>query len=84
MEEVIKEQLLEDLKQLEEEEIEKCISAMQKFLSQEYTNDSGKWILKSLHRDKGYIHDHDIHASANIRGRQIAGVDALHAAYALI
>ena len=44
-----------DLQPIDEEEIEKCISAMQKFLSQEYTNDSGKWILKSLHRDKVYI-----------------------------
>ena len=28
----------------------------QEFLRQEYPNDTGKWILKTLHRDKGYIH----------------------------
>ena len=26
------------------------------FLRQEYPKDSGHWILKTLHRDKGYIH----------------------------
>lgn len=26
------------------------------FFSQEYRNDSGLWVLKSLYRDKGYIH----------------------------
>ena len=45
-----------DLQPISEEEVNKCIRAIQKFLSQEYTNDSGKWILTSLHRDKGYIH----------------------------
>ncbi|MFL0363910.1 hypothetical protein ACH0BF_12905 [Pseudobacillus sp. 179-B 2D1 NHS] len=45
-----------DLQPITEEEVKKCISAVQKFLSQEYANDSGKWVLKSLHRDKGYIH----------------------------
>lgn len=44
-----------DLQPITEDEIPKCIEAIQKFLSQEYTNDSGRWVLKSLHRDKGYI-----------------------------
>ena len=45
-----------DLRPITEEEIKKCVSNIQNFLSQEYTNDSGKWALKSLYRDKGYIH----------------------------
>ncbi|MFA9466221.1 MAG: hypothetical protein ACERKN_18295 [Velocimicrobium sp.] len=45
-----------DLQPITEEEIKKCLRAIQKVLSQEYINDSGKWILKSLHRDNGYIH----------------------------
>ncbi|MGN7479861.1 hypothetical protein ACTHOQ_18750, partial [Solibacillus silvestris] len=45
-----------DLRTISEEEIKKCVSNIKKFLSQEYANDSGKWALKSLYRDKGYIH----------------------------
>ena len=45
-----------DLQPITEEEIKKCVSNIKNFLSQEYTNDSGKWALKSLYRDKGYIH----------------------------
>lgn len=45
-----------DLRPLMEEEINKCLSAIQRVLSQEYVNDSGKWIVKSLYREKGYIH----------------------------
>ncbi|MCW2279275.1 hypothetical protein [Heliophilum fasciatum] len=45
-----------DLQPITEEEIDKCIIAIQNFLSQEYADDSGKWVLKSLHRDMGYIH----------------------------
>ena len=45
-----------DLRPITEEEIKKCVSNIKNFLSQEYTNDSGKWALKSLYRDKGYIH----------------------------
>ncbi|MFZ0443660.1 MAG: hypothetical protein WAM95_03210, partial [Bacillus sp. (in: firmicutes)] len=37
-------------------EQEKCVTAVYDFLRQEYPQDSGKWILKTLHRDKGYIH----------------------------
>jgi hypothetical protein len=37
-------------------EKEKCVIAVKNFLRQEFTNDTGKWILKTLHRDKGYIH----------------------------
>ncbi|MCO7124394.1 hypothetical protein NIE88_01175 [Sporolactobacillus shoreicorticis] len=32
-----------------------CIHEVRAFLSREYTADSGKWILKSLYRDQGYI-----------------------------
>ncbi len=45
-----------DLRPITEEDVKKCIHNIRKFLSQEYTNDSGKWTLKSLYRDKGYIH----------------------------
>ncbi|MEH7272695.1 hypothetical protein [Neobacillus vireti] len=37
-------------------EQEKCDLAVKDFLRQEYPKDSGNWILKTLHRDKGYIH----------------------------
>jgi hypothetical protein len=37
-------------------EKEKCVIAIKNFLRQEFTNDTGKWKLKTLHRDKGYIH----------------------------
>ena len=36
-------------------EQEKSIIAVENFLRQEYPNDTEKWILKTLHRDKGYI-----------------------------
>jgi hypothetical protein len=39
-----------------EQEQEKCIVAVKDFLRQKYRDDSGKWKLKTLHRDKGYIH----------------------------
>lgn len=45
-----------DLQPITEDEMKKCIVAIQKFFSQEYADDSGEWVLKSLHRDKGYIH----------------------------
>src|SRR5690625_1165061 len=37
-------------------EQEKCVTVVEDFLRQEYRDDTGKWILKTLHRDKGYIH----------------------------
>ena len=37
-------------------EQEKCVIAISDLLRKEYPKDSGKWILKTLHRDKGYIH----------------------------
>jgi len=40
---------------ISEGEKEKCIVEVRDFLRQKYPNDSGKWKLKSLHRDKGYI-----------------------------
>ncbi|MGM8363928.1 hypothetical protein ACLIBG_00470 [Virgibacillus sp. W0181] len=37
-------------------EHQKCVEAVSTFLRKEYPNDTGKWILKTLHRDKEYIH----------------------------
>lgn len=37
-------------------EKEKCILAVKDLLRQEYSNESGMWVLKTLHREKGYIH----------------------------
>lgn len=39
-----------------EEEQEKCTMAVEKLLRQEYPNETGKWVLIILHREKGYIH----------------------------
>ncbi|MBB6447970.1 hypothetical protein [Bacillus benzoevorans] len=39
-----------------ESEQEQCEMAVKDLLRQEYPNDTGKWMLKTLHRDKGYIH----------------------------
>jgi hypothetical protein len=36
-------------------EKEGCIGCIKDFLSQVYPSDSGKWLLKTLHRDNGYI-----------------------------
>jgi hypothetical protein len=38
------------------EEEEKCVMAVEELLRQEYRNDTGKWMLNTLHRDKGCIH----------------------------
>ncbi|WP_332306432.1 hypothetical protein [Bacillus timonensis] len=37
-------------------EQEKCVNEVRDFLRKEYPNDSGIWMLKSLHREQGYIH----------------------------
>ncbi|GEB76823.1 hypothetical protein [Sporolactobacillus inulinus] len=37
-------------------EQERCVTSVQAFLSQKYPDDSGKWTLKQIYRDKGYIH----------------------------
>ncbi|MFS0820236.1 hypothetical protein [Bacillus sp. 1P02SD] len=37
-------------------EQEKCVIEVTNLLRKEYPSDSGIWILKSLHREKGYIH----------------------------
>ncbi|UOQ92748.1 hypothetical protein MUO14_20385 [Halobacillus shinanisalinarum] len=37
-------------------EQETCVLAVKDFLRQEYPDDSGIWILKTLHRNRGYIH----------------------------
>ncbi|RFB15360.1 hypothetical protein DZB84_13225 [Bacillus sp. HNG] len=39
-----------------EAEQEKCVRVVRDFLRQEYPNDSGIWIIKTLHRENGYIH----------------------------
>lgn len=41
---------------ISKEEEETCIIAVTDFLRQAYPNDTGIWILKTLHREKGYIH----------------------------
>lgn len=41
---------------ISKEEQEKCVLAVKDFLRREYPNDAGNWILKSLYREKGYIH----------------------------
>ncbi|WP_117170292.1 hypothetical protein [Paraliobacillus sediminis] len=38
------------------DEEEKCLMAVEKLLRQEFPDDTGKWIIKTLNRDKGYIH----------------------------
>lgn len=38
------------------DEKEQCINEVRNLLRQEYPNDSGKWMLKTVFRDKGYIH----------------------------
>lgn len=40
---------------ISEEQIKKSIQVIRDFLRVEYKNDSGMWIVKTLHRDKGYI-----------------------------
>jgi len=37
-------------------EQEKCIEAVENFLSQVYKNDSSKWVIKTLHRNNGSIY----------------------------
>jgi len=37
------------------DELDNCISAVEEGLRQLYPSDSGQWVLKSLHRDRGYI-----------------------------
>ena len=41
---------------ISEEDVQRCVDAVREFLSHEYANDSGNWVLKSLHREKDYIH----------------------------
>lgn len=38
------------------EEQDRCVQAVKDFLRQVYPNDTGKWLLKTLKRNKGYIH----------------------------
>ncbi|WP_010097365.1 hypothetical protein [Ornithinibacillus scapharcae] len=45
-----------DSKPITEEQVKKSIHLIRDFLSVEYKNDSGMWVVKTLHRDKGYIH----------------------------
>ncbi|KPN12682.1 hypothetical protein AKG37_15145 [Bacillus australimaris] len=41
---------------ISKEEQAECIKAVRTFLAQKYSKDTGKWVLKTLHRDHGYIH----------------------------
>lgn len=41
---------------ISKEEQAECIKAVRTFLAQKYPKDTGKWVLKTLHRDHGYIH----------------------------
>lgn len=45
-----------DAQPITEAEAAKCVSVVRDFLRTEYPNDSGIWMLKSLHRENGYIH----------------------------
>ncbi|WLR57286.1 hypothetical protein LC048_10730 [Mesobacillus subterraneus] len=45
-----------DLKPITESESKMCLESIKLLLSGEFPEDSGNWILKSLHREKGYIH----------------------------
>lgn len=61
IEEVIPEQAFAsephpDLQPITEEEVYKCMNAVQILMRQKYANESGKWTVVSLHREKGYIH----------------------------
>jgi hypothetical protein len=44
-----------DLYPIKDSEKWKCISSVKDFLGQVYHRDSGKWRLKTLHRENGYI-----------------------------
>lgn len=41
---------------LTRDEEEKCVEAVKNCLCQEYKDESGQWILHTLHREKSYIH----------------------------
>ncbi|AVM23026.1 hypothetical protein [Bacillus pumilus] len=45
-----------DTIRISKEEQNKCIEAVRTFLAQKYSKDTGKWVLKTLQRDHGYIH----------------------------
>lgn len=45
-----------DVLPITEEEQQNCVKAVWQFLRQVYPDDSGKWILKTLHRESGWIH----------------------------
>lgn len=45
-----------DIMPISEEQVEETIHVIRDFLRVEYKSDSGKWIIKTLHREKGYIH----------------------------
>lgn len=41
---------------ISKEDQDECIKAVRTFLAQKYPKDTGKWVLKTLQRDHGYIH----------------------------
>ncbi|MBY6087349.1 hypothetical protein [Priestia flexa] len=44
-----------DLRKITEKEIKNSVVAVQQFLAQVYSSDSGKWVLQSLSRSEGYL-----------------------------
>jgi hypothetical protein len=45
-----------DVKPLTKDEIDLCINTVRAFLSSYYEADSGRWVLKTLHREQGCIY----------------------------
>lgn len=56
IEQVISKERHPNLLPITNSEKEQCISTVSDFLRQEYPNDTGKWILKTLYRQDNYIY----------------------------
>lgn len=56
IEQALKQEPSPDTQFISDEEQTACTSAVKDFLRRVYSKDSGKWMIKSLHRDQGYIH----------------------------
>lgn len=56
IEQVISKECHPNLLPITNSEKEQCISTVSDFLRQEYPNDTGKWILKTLYRQDNYIY----------------------------
>ncbi|KGX84777.1 hypothetical protein [Pontibacillus litoralis] len=44
-----------DVKPISKLEVERCITSVREFLRQQYSNQTGEWLLQTLHRENGYI-----------------------------